>query len=86
VTNKTPHIVKQKRLYEKIFRSFVLILLIPLAENAKVIMGFTPLLALKEAIYCCALQLRTMLERMGCWIIGMGSSRAFMGLRITADL
>jgi hypothetical protein len=53
VTNRTPQIVKQKRLYENIFRAFVFILFIPLVENAKAIMGFYSFVSLKAAIYRC---------------------------------
>jgi len=65
VTNKTPQIIKQKRLYEKIFRAFVLILLIPLVGNAKVLMGFYSFVSLKEAVHCGVFQLIAMLKRMG---------------------
>jgi len=51
VSNKTPQIDKQNRLYEKIFLSFVLILLIPLVGNAKVVMGLYSFVSLKEAIF-----------------------------------
>jgi hypothetical protein len=52
VTNKTPQIVKQKRLYEKIFHAFVFILFIPSVRNTKAIMDLYSFVSLKEDIYC----------------------------------
>jgi hypothetical protein len=42
----------QKCLYEKIFRTFVFILFIPLVENVKVIMVFYSFVSFKEVAYC----------------------------------
>jgi hypothetical protein len=48
VINRTPQIVRQRRLYEKIFSAFVLILSSPLIGNTKVIMDFSPMSARKR--------------------------------------